>query len=331
MSKYIKQYGLLLLVSLLLFSCKDKKSNAKPNVAGKAGELLIVMDDKIKQSEAGKELQRAVLELYLGLPQEEPHFDMLITPHRGFSSYFKTFRNLIVTDVSPNIKTDTIKYYRDYWARPQSMVRISAKDTVAMRQIVERHTMKMLSFFNRAERERNIQYFKATPNSELIDTIKKVWNVKLNIPANFKKRNTKPGITWLGEDTEWGSQGFMVYEFPYIGEGTFSREYLLNKRDSILHKNIPGPSAGSYMTTEHKYPPVYKKTTINDIPVVELRGLWKVQNDMMGGAFILHAHHDVANNRVVVTDGFVYSPEKPDKRDKIRQLEALMYTFNFLK
>ena len=46
MSKYIKQYGLLLLVGLLLFSCKDKKSNAKPNVAGKAGELLIVMDEK---------------------------------------------------------------------------------------------------------------------------------------------------------------------------------------------------------------------------------------------------------------------------------------------
>nr|WP_321453500.1 DUF4837 family protein [uncultured Carboxylicivirga sp.] len=331
MNRYFKNYGLLLLVSLLLFSCKDKKSNYKPNVAGKAGELLIVMENNIKESEAGKDLRRTVLETYLGLPQDEPNFDMLITPHSGFSSYFKTFRNLIITDVSPTIKEDTVKYYTDYWARPQSMVRITAKDTTTLHQLVKRHSIRMLSFFNRAERNRNIKYFKATPNSSLIDTVKKMWNVKLNIPANLKQRNTKGKFTWLGEDAEWGSQGFIVYEFPYVGEGTFSKEYLLNKRDSVLHKNLPGPNAGSYMTTEHRFPILYKTATINEIPVVELRGLWKVEGDMMGGPFILQAHHDVANNRVVVTEGFVYCPEKAEKRDKIRQLEALMYTFNLSK
>ncbi|MCU4162731.1 DUF4837 family protein [Carboxylicivirga caseinilyticus] len=331
MNKYFRQYGLLLIISLLLFSCKDKKSNYKPNVAGKAGELLIVMDDKIKQSEAGKDLQRAVLETYLGLPQDEPHFDMLITPHRGFSSNLRTFRNLIVTEISGNIKNDTVMYYHDYWARPQSMVRITAKDTVSLGQLVERHTLRMLSFFNKAERDRSIGYFKATPNSQIIEEIKTEWNINLTVPANFKNRNTNGHFTWLGEDAQWGTQGFLVYEFPYIGEGTFSKEYLLNKRDSVLQKNVPGPSDGSYMTTEHNVPVIYKTAEINDIPVVEIRGLWKVMGDMMGGPFILHAHHDLKNNRVVVTEGFVYCPEKPEKRDKIRQLEALMYTFNFIQ
>jgi hypothetical protein len=49
----------------------------------------------------------------------------------------------------------------------------------------------------------------------------------------------------------------------------------------------------------------------------------------MGGPFVLQAHHDKKNNRVIVTDGFVYSPEKPDKRDKIRQMEAIMHTLQF--
>jgi len=111
-----------------------------------------------------------------------------------------------------------------------------------------------------------------------------------------------------------------------VGEGTFSKEYLLNKRDSILHRHVPGPSEGSFMATEHAYPAIYKKATINGKEVIEMRGLWKVQNDMMGGPYVLQAHFDKKNNRVIVTDGFVYSPEKPDKRDKIRQMEALMYT-----
>lgn len=330
MKKQFKQYGLYLLLGLILFSCKDKKSGYKPNVAGKAGELLIVMDDKIKKSEAGKNLQRSLIETYLGLPQDEPHFDILVTPHRGFSSHMKTFRNLVVTEISHKVKEDTVRFYLNMWAKPQSVVRITAKDTATLNRLVKRHELKILSFFNKAERDRNIAYYKSTPNAPLIDQIKKKWNISLNIPANLKNRNTKGQFTWMGEDTEWGSQGFLIYEYPYAGEGTFSKEYLLNKRDSILNKNVPGPSKGSYMTTEHNFPILYKKTDINNTNVVELRGLWKVHGDMMGGPFILHAHHDIKNNRVVVTEGFIYAPEKADKRNKIRQLEALMYTCKLL-
>ncbi len=330
MTTQFKQYSLLLLIALLLSSCKDKASGFKPNVAGKAGELLIVMDDKIKKSEGGKVLQRAMIQTYLGLPQEEPHFDMLVTPHRGFSSHMKTFRNLIVTEISPKAKSDTIRYFKDLWAKPQSAIRIIAKDTIGLRKLVEQHELRILSFFNRAERERNMAYYKATPNAEMIEAAKQQWKINLTIPANLKKRKSNENFTWLGEDTDWGSQGVMIYEYPYIGEGTFSKEYMLNKRDSMLHKNVPGPSQGSFMTTEHNYPIIYKETKLNDIKVVEMRGLWKVQNDMMGGPFIMQARHDVENNRVIVTEGYVYSPENPDKRDKIRQLEALMYTCKVL-
>ncbi|MCU4174585.1 DUF4837 family protein [Carboxylicivirga sp. N1Y90] len=326
MNHLIKYTSFLLLV-LVLIACKDKKSGFKHNVAGKAGELLIVMDDKIKKSEAGKTLQRAMIQTYLGLPQDEPHFDILVTPHRGFSSHMKTFRNLIVTDISPNVKSDTIRYFKDMWASPQSTVRITAKDTAALRRLVEENELRLVSFFNKAARDRNIAYYKTYPNAEAIEELKQRWKIKMNVPTNLKKRNSKESITWLGEDTDWGNQGMLIYEYPYVGEGTFSKEYLLNKRDSILHQNVPGPSEGSYMTTEHAFPVIYKRADINGVPTVELRGLWKVQNDMMGGPFILQAHHDVKNNRVVITEGFVYSPEKPDKREKIRQLEALMYTF----
>lgn len=310
------------------FACKDKSTGYKPNVGGKAGELLVIMDDKIKTSAGGEELQALLQEVYLGLPQEEPHFKMSVAPHRSFTSFMKTIRNLAVVKVSANVKENAVKYYHDRWAKPQAMVNITAKDTTALRLLIDEHQLKILSFFNKAERERNISSYKKFPSDELIKLVDSTFNVRMSVPASLSKKKATSDFIWMNESASWGFQSMFVYEFPYVGEGTFSKEYLLNKRDSILHRNVPGPSEGSYMTTEHLFPVIYKKATINGNEVVELRGLWKVQNDMMGGPYVMQAHYDKKNNRVVVTDGFVYSPEKPDKRDKIRQMEALMYTLN---
>ncbi|TRX64594.1 DUF4837 family protein [Carboxylicivirga sp. M1479] len=318
-----------LLIALLVFSsysCKDKGAGYKPNVAGKAGEMLVIMDDKIKQSPGGTELQNLLRETYLGLPQAEPHFKMNVAPHRSFSSFMKTLRNLVVVTVGSEVKENDVKYYRDRWALPQAFVNITAKDTAALKVLVDEHQLKLLSFFNKAERERYIASYEKFPSDELVKQLNASFNMRLSVPNSMVIKLSNESFLWMNEAASWGFQAMFVYEFPYIGEGTFSKEYLLNKRDSILNKNVPGPSDGSYMTTEHQYPVIYKKATINKNEVVELRGLWKVQNDMMGGPFVLQAHYDKKNNRVIVTDGVVYSPEKPDKRDKIRQLEALMYT-----
>lgn len=322
--RYYKYF--LIAIVIMVSACKDKSTGYKPNVGGKAGEMLVVMDDKIKTSPGGEELQELLSETYLGLPQEEPHFKMSVAPHRSFTNFMKTIRNIVVVTVASDAKENTVKYYLDRWAKPQAVVSITAKDTAALRQLVEADQLKILSFFNKAERDRYITSYKKYPSDELIKKVDSTFHVRLAVPNSLSNKKSTADFIWMNEAAEWGSQGMFVYEFPYVGEGTFSKEYLLNKRDSILNKNVPGPSEGSFMTTEHNFPVIYKKTEIGGNEVIELRGLWKVQNDLMGGPFLMQAHFDKKNNRVLITDGFVYSPEKPDKRDKIRQMEAIMYT-----
>ncbi|MBS2210389.1 DUF4837 family protein [Carboxylicivirga mesophila] len=320
---------LLIAIVVLMVGCKDKQTGYKPNVGGKAGEMLVVMDDKIKTSPGGEELQALLTETYLGLPQEEPHFKMSVAPHRSFANFLRTIRNIVMVTVKPDVKEEAVKFYHDRWARPQAVVSITAKDTASLKQLVEANQLKILSFFNKAERERFIGEYKKFASDELMKLTDSTFHVHMSIPNSLSNKKSTKSFIWMNEAADWGFQGMFLYEVPYVGEGTFSKEYLLNKRDSILHKNVPGPSEGSFMTTEHLYPVIYKKTEINGNEVVEMRGLWKVQNDMMGGPFVLQAHYDKKSNRVVITDGFVYSPEKPDKRDKIRQMEALMYTLTF--
>ena len=56
-----------------------------------------------------------------------------------------------------------------------------------------------------------------------------------------------------------------------------------------------------------------------------MRGLWRMQGDMMGGPFVSHTRLDKKNHRVVVAEGFVYAPET-DKRNFMRRIEAALFT-----
>ena len=61
----------------------------------------------------------------------------------------------------------------------------------------------------------------------------------------------------------------------------------------------------------------------------ELRGLWRLEGDFMGGPFVSLSTVDEVRNRIVTVEGYVYSPKK-DKRNFLRQVEAILYTLDFI-
>jgi hypothetical protein len=48
----------------------------------------------------------------------------------------------------------------------------------------------------------------------------------------------------------------------------------------------------------------------------------------MGGPFISHSFTDPTGEYVVVVEAFVYNP-RADKRNHLRQLEAVLYSFEW--
>jgi len=67
---------------------------------------------------------------------------------------------------------------------------------------------------------------------------------------------------------------------------------------------------------------------INGLEAYEIRGIWEVKNDFMGGTFINYSFIDKKNNRILCLDGFVYAPNQ-DKRDYIFELEAIFKSLKF--
>ncbi len=314
--------------TLIASGCKTRPNAHKPSPSGKAGVMIIVMDDNVKNTEAGKKLWDMMVQPMLGLPQDEPLFDVSVIPNSAVSDFMKTYRNLIMVKMGDGVEKEGIFFYKETWAQTQALVRINAKTPESLLSLVEKNEIKLVGFFIRAERDRLTSYYNTTFNKELKDKIKNKWNYNMTIPRDFSLRKETKNFLWMSQETASSSLGLLMYEVDYVGKGSFSKEYLLNERNKILQEEVPGPTSGSYMTTELNFPVLYQVVKIpGDTASVLLRGLWKVQGDMMGGPFMSMAHLDKKDKKIIVTEGYSYNPQKPKKRNMMRQLEAILYSY----
>ncbi|WP_462317127.1 DUF4837 family protein [Marinilabilia sp.] len=321
---------LLIALPLLLFSCKNKGGVHKPNITGSTGEMLIVMNDSVRNSVGGDKLESVMRQSVVALPQAETLFDVSVIPHRAFSERLKSFRNLVIVKVGPKQDAD-IKYYKDQWGKQQAMAQIFASDAWQLDSLIEAEEIRLTGFFVKAERDRSQRYYRKYINKNLTEKFQEKWDAFMIVPVNYTENKPGKDFMWMSHETPLVSQGLLVYSFDYTGHESISEAYLLNKRDSVLRINVPGPSEGSYMETENRVPVTYKRFEHNDHQIVEMRGLWRVEGDIMGGPFVSFAHIDPENNRIVVTEGYVYAPEKPEKRNLVWQLESVLYSFRFLE
>lgn len=322
----MKNLQLSLLMMLILTGCSSNEA-VKLQPVGRQGDMLLVIDDSVKNTNGGIFLQKLLLQPVLGLPQEEELFTLSVTPQRTFSKQLKALRNIIVVQPSDNKHRDTILFYHNVWASDQAVAMIYSSSGNNLYNTLNNNEIELINFFKNAERARLTVANEKYPNLTVMEDIKKQWGISLTVPNTYLKNKSNQSFTWLSQEGPVFSIGILIYDFPYVGERSFTREYLINKRDSVLKVNLAGPSNGSYMSTELDFPVIYKTLTIENQPIAELQGLWKVNGDMMGGPFLSHAHYDKANNRVLVTEGYVYSPEKPNKRNLMQQAEAILWSY----
>ncbi len=320
---------LMLVILASLTSCKPgNRQVTHRNVTGRAGEMIVVMSKVAWDDVPGNLIRQTLGQPQLALPQEEPLFDLVSVPHEAFKDIFLTTRNIVQTKISPIVENPGVTFTNDIWAYPQATVQINARNNEEFEKIFTENSDKIVTYFLKAERDRlSINYVKLHEKA-IYNNLENKYKIKLMVPAGFNITAEGKDFTWIRYETPDISQALLVYTFPYNSDSTFTLQYLLDKRDSILRVNVPGPTEGSYMATERAAEPVLNITSHNGNYAADIRGLWRVQNDFMGGPFIMLAELDLHRQRVVVVDGYVYAPSK-NKRNFIRQIEAIVYSLKF--
>jgi len=297
----------------------------RKNITGTASELVVVISKESWDGAPGKLIRETLAQPHVGLPQDEPLFDVIDVPHAAFKPIFKSTRNILRTSISTNVEIEGISFKDDVWAYPQATVMIQAKTPESFSALFEKNQDKILSYFLAAEKERLAMNYKKFYEKGVFNVLNEKYGVTMKVPPGFEIAEQKKDFIWYRYETPEISQGIVLYSFPYDSDSTFTANYLVAMQDKVLKENVPGPLAGSYMTTEKRFEQTHSVREHNGNYSAEMRGLWRVENDFMGGPYISLAELDASNQRIIAAFGYVYAPSK-DKRNLLRQVEAMIYS-----
>jgi hypothetical protein len=306
-------------------ACKDDSTNMRRKITGKAGEVVVVVPNDTWDGEVGKSFREVMAQPNLGLPQDEPIFDLVNIPPTAFTDIFKSSRNIVRINISSTVDTAKVEFKKDMWAWPQAIVDIAASSPQEFTGLFRKNSDQIVAFLLRAERDRLLLNYEKFNEVAVKKAAKDQFDIKLNVPPGFIVSKQADDFLWVRYETPEISQGIIIHTYPYTSDSTFTRDYLTNRRNDILKARVEGPATGSYMTTEDQLVPEMNIFQFKKNYAAELRGLWRLKGDFMGGPFINLSILDAANNRIVMLDGYVYAP-RFDKRNLLRQVEAMLYS-----
>ena len=315
---------LIVLAASVLTACKDNDATKLlPNVTGKSGEVVLVIEPDYWSSNIGAEFRKTLTQEHPALPQKEPIFDLVHIPYKAFSNIFKTHRNILLARIDKNISEPKIVIQEDVWAKPQLIVNIIAPDEEQLESLIREKGDLLVARILKAEMGRYAANYKKYEQIGTADHIQKRFGIRLTLPKGYTIDVDTTNFMWI-ENRGRGDmvQGIFVYSYDKP-EVELTTDYLFAKRNQFTKMYVPGPNRGSYMAVESEAIPYRREMKVNGIDVIEIRNLWKIENDFMGGPFVSFTMVDDENNKVIAVDGFVYAPQF-DKRDHLRQVEAIL-------
>ncbi len=328
---------IFLIVSLSCFSliffqfCTSNEESGIDRSTGKTSELLVIAKKGIWESNIGDTISKFFGQNQVGLPQNEPIFNIVCLPPKALSNkMFKRHHNIFIVDINKNVIKPYIENKKDYWAEPQRIIKINVPNNTSFFKIFDKNKETFLYLFHKTDIIRTRKTLSSFEDVMIRKKLIKDFKLSLKIPGGSYIAKETKDFMWIRREPQKYSQGLLIYFYNYTDTNSFNTNRIIAIRDSITKKYIPGPTNGSYMITSRSIPFVSKRINFKNHFAIETRGLWEVANDFMGGPFLNYTLVDEDRNRVVTIDGYVYDPNE-SKRDLLLEIESMIYTLEFEK
>jgi hypothetical protein len=331
--KRLLTYLLLAIAAISLISCSEakRKQALLPNISGKAGEVIVVIDKGQWEGAVGTTLRDSLACDCPFLPQKEPLYTLVDLAPSGFTQMFQLHRNIIIVNIKSDVTEPGILYRNDVWARPQCVIRINAADSETAVQIIKENSQKIVAYLEQAERDRVIANAKRYEELSISPVITEMVGGAPHFPSGYKIKKKTDNFIWVEYNPQYVTQGVFVFKYPVAeGEQMMDLDNILRNTNEIMKNNVPGMFDNTYMMISDFARPSIEYKKYKGLEFAEIRGFWEVYNDFMGGPFVSHVLYSQDGKEVIVLQGFVYAP-KYDKRHYLRQVESILYSFEWAK
>ncbi len=338
----------LLLISPVYFftGCSGDEYNEnifKSNATGDPGKILIILDKQFW----GTPLEKVIIEHFqkeiTTLPQPEKTFSLEISSRKSFTKELKRNHTIVIFDIGDQVNNRNARLeeaIRDMWSIGQVVYKFRASNQKSATALFLLEVDELIAELNENSRKKLMREYEFKGSAEVVNQLSEIQKLSISVPPDMTVDENQEGFAWLkrfrtkfADNNEHEiQQGIIIYTYPYVNDSTFTLDYQIAKRDSVFKLAVPGPTEGSYMATELRFgmQPEFSQKMINGLYVFEMRGLWRVEGDLMGGPFLSISMFDEPNNRIVTIEGYVYAPHFT-KREYLREMEAMIYSCQFIE
>lgn len=359
---YFIAIGLGVFFMTSLFSCSDevnKKMAPKPYAMGRLNEIVVVSDKEVWESMVGDTFEYYFSSAYPILPRPEPIFDIRHFTHEQIQAepLRRELRTYVVLADLNDTQSGTTQMVRsdlgedrfqkaksdtaynstvglDKWAQNQIVVYLFANGYDELASTIRQKFDLVTNRINKhddVQLEANI-YTARNADFGLESLIQNEFDISLRVPGDYNyKYDEENNFMMIKKDTKEAAQSIVIRKFPYTSKDMFSKESIIEMRNEYGQKFITSDAQTSYMQTNVRDLPVFDYTyNIDGAFTKELRGIWEMTDDFIGGPFATYVIHNEGQDEVVFIDAFVYAPGKK-QRDFMQQLDFIVRNATVIK
>lgn len=329
MRKFFLTAALVSAFALLMTSCEG--GGVSP-AAGKEGEIVVVVDRDAWEGDLGTTMQMIFESDYPCLPQSEPKFKLVNITKANLRDLFKRHRDVVIFEYDPAAAEVAKTVESNKWAAPQKVTTFTGRNSDELSYYLKVHARELLKEFEQTEREQQIARNKLHEQKSLREVVQAFAGGQMCFPRDWAVYKSTDNFVWIAWESKEVQMGVLMYKYPARdGVKALSAEALVERRNNVLRVNVPGADTAdglpTFMTTGTFIEPVVRYTEHDGVKVAELRGLWEMENDYMGGPFISHTFNRPETGEFVCLDAYVYAP-KHNKRQYVRLLDSILYSFH---
>ncbi len=349
--KYIFAF---VLIVLTLSSCSDSKNTNLPPSSGLTGDIFLIMDSTQWKGPLGRVIDSLFSVDMEGLPRAEPIYKIKWIDPRKLNSVLKQRRNLIfavsldqkatgASVVKRLFTKESLAQVRanpdlfsqnaqNVFAKGQEVLYLFSATEKQLIQHVRKNGKKLIGYFDLKERERlTASLFKSRQIKGVTDLLRKDYQCEMKVPFGYQLVMNNDEFLWVRQINPRDDKDIFIARKKYTSQEMFRPDSLISWRDQICKKYLFGdpdrPETHLVTETEVDYKPIItKEISFNKNFAIEMRGLWRTSNFVMGGPFLSYTLVDQPKGMIYYIEGFTISPGK-DQREIMRELETILYTF----
>ena len=335
-----------------LTSCYDSSNmKVKPTALGIMNEIVVLAEKDLWETPVQDTFDYYFGSAYPIMPQPEPMFDIRqfnlneldIEPLR---KELRTY--VLLADISDEearttkmVQSDlgeerfqkalngeiTTTVGKDKWARGQLIIYLMGVGQESLFQVIRDNYPAISRRVNLHDSEQLRQkIYGAKTNEGLSANIAQDFGIRIDVPTRYQKAiyNPEDNIGWLRKDDKSSIMNIVIRKFPYRSQDQLSTSYIKQLRNEYGEDFMSTSEDGSYMVINDEDLPVFDYTyDIDGKYTREIRGIWEMVNDYLGGPFASYAIVNEPQNEIVFVDTFVYAPGK-EKRNMMQELDYIV-------